>query len=192
MNNYPDRGSGPRQPRPRRMRVAAVITVMAAAALLTAACGGSPSSTGSGGSPAAGGPANSSSAIAYSRCVRSHGVPHFPDPDSNGQIPAEAKRALRAVSESRARAATYACRNLNPAGQESPTLTAQEQQDYLRAAACMRSRGITNFPDPTFPGGHVDFSIPSSIDTKSRQVIQAAQTCTKLIPAGLPDSRPGG
>ena len=193
MNNCPPgRGHGLRRPWPRRARVAAVITVMAAAALLAAACGGSPSSTGSGGSPSAGGSANSQ-AVAYSRCVRSHGVPDFPDPDSNGQIPKEAVvRALREVSDSRAKAATNACANLNPAGQGSPSLTAQEQQDYLKAAACMRSHGITNFPDPTFPGGRVSLSIPSSIDTKSRQFTQAAQTCTQLIPAGLPYSRPGG
>jgi hypothetical protein len=120
-------------------------------------------------------------------------VPGFPDPDSSGQIPEAAKRALRAVSDSRAKAATYACRNLNPAGQESPILAAQEQQDYLKAAACMRSHGFANFPDPTFPGGRVNFpTFPSSIDTKSRQFTQAAQTCIKLIPAGLPGRRPGG
>jgi hypothetical protein len=188
----PGRGHGPRRPWPRRARVAAVITVMAAA-LLAAACGGSPSSTGSVGSPDAGGSANSPVPVGYSRCVRSHGVPDFPDPDSNGQIPKEAAvRALRGVSDSRAKAATYACANLNPAGQESPTLTAQEQRDYLKAAACMRSHGITNFPDPTFPGGRVSFHEPSSIDTTSRQFTQAARTCTRLIPAGLPYSRPGG
>jgi len=192
MNNCPPgRAHGPRRPWPWRARVAAV-TVMAAAAVLAAACGGGPSSAGSGGSPNAGGSA-SSQALAYSRCVRSHGVPDFPDPDSSGQIPAEAKRALRAVSDSRAKAATYACRNLNPAGQASPTLTAHQQQDYLKAAACMRSHGITDFPDPTFPGGRVNLpTFPSSIDTKSRPFTQAAQTCIKLIPAGLPGSRPGG
>ena len=194
MNNSPGRRAGPRPPWPRRARVAAVITLMAAAALLTAACSGSPSSTGSGGSLTAGGSANSSSAVAYSRCVRGHGVPNFPDPDSNGQIPKEAVvPALREVGDSRAKAATNACTNLNPAGQESPTLTAREQQDYLRAAACMRSHGITNFPDPTFPGGHVNLpQISSSIDTSSTQFTQARQTCEKLIPAGLPYSRSGG
>jgi hypothetical protein len=192
MNNYlPGRGHGPRRPWPRRARVAAVITVMAAA-LLAAACGGSPSSTGSGGSPNAGGSANSR-ALAYSRCVRSHGVPDFPDPGSNGQIPKPAAvRALRGVGDSRAKAATYACANLNPAGQGSPILTAQEQQDYLKAAACMRSHGFSSFPDPTFPGGRVSLPVPSGIDTKSRQFTQAAQTCIKLIPAGLPGTRPGG
>ena len=125
--------------------------------------------------------------------MRSHGVPDFPDPDSSGQIPKEAAvRALREVSDSLARAATYACANLNPAGQGSPTLTAQEQQDYLKAAACMRSHGITNFPDPTFPGGRANLPrIPSSIDTSSPQFTQARQTCTKLVPAGLPGSRSG-
>ena len=194
MNNSPGRRASPRPPWPRRARVAAVITPMAAAALLTAACSGSPSSTGSGGSLTAGGSANSSSAVAYSRCVRGHGVPNFPDPDSNGQIPKEAVvPALREVGDSRAKAATNACANLNPAGQESPTLTAREQQDYLRAAACMRSHGITNFPDPTFPGGHVNLpQISSSIDTSSTQFTQARQTCEKLIPAGLPYSWSGG
>jgi hypothetical protein len=192
MNNCPHgRGRSPRPPWPRRARVAAVSTVMAAA-LLAAACGGSPSSIGSGGSPTAGGSANPSW-VAYSRCVRAQGVPDFPDPDSNGQIPKEAAvRALRGVGDSRAKAATYACRDLNPNRQGSPTITAQEQQYYLRAAACMRSHGITNFPDPTFPGGRVEGSIPTSIDTKSRQFIQAAQTCTQLLPVGLPYSRPGG
>ena len=187
MNNCPSRARGPRQPWRRGARVAAVITATTGLALLAAAC-----STGSGGSPNAGGSANSQ-AVAYSRCMRSHGVPDFPDPASNGQIPKEAViHALRGVSDSRAKAATNACANLNPAGQGSPTLTAQEQQDYLRAAACMRSHGITGFPDPTFPGGRVNLSIPSSIDTTSRQFTQAAQTCTRLIPAGLPYSRSGG
>ena len=134
-----------------------------------------------------------SHALVYSRCVRSHGVPDFPDPGSNGQIRKEAAvRALRGVSDSRAKAATNACANLNPAGQESPTLTAHEQRDYLKAAACMRSHGIASFPDPAFSGGGVHFSIPSSVDTRSERFTQARRTCARLIPAGLPYSGPGG
>jgi hypothetical protein len=175
-----------------RARAAGIITLMAAAALAAAACSGSPSSPGLGGSPSAGGSANSSSGVAYSQCVRAHGVPNFPDPGSNGQIrKAAAIRALREVSDSRAKAATYACARLNP-GQPNPVLTAQEQQAFLRAAACMRSHGFTNFPDPTFAGGHASLPrIPSSIDTKSRQFIQAEQTCIKLIPARVRPNAPG-
>jgi hypothetical protein len=179
--------------RPRR---AGVLAVTAGLVLLTAACGGSPSSTGSGSSPNAGGSASpqasSSSALAFSRCMRSHGVPNFPDPPPsfNGKFPGSSPQQL-GVSESRIRAATGACQNLLPAVQGQAPLTAQDQQDYLRAAACMRSHGITSFPDPVFSGGGVSFPIPSSIDTTSRQFTQARQTCERLIPAGLPYSGSG-
>jgi len=75
----------PRRARPATARTAAVIVATAALALLAAACSGSPSSTGS--SPNAGGPANSPSAVGYSRCVRSHGVPNFPDPRQQRSTP---------------------------------------------------------------------------------------------------------
>ena len=187
MNNCPGRGPGPRPPWPRRARVAAVITVMAAAALLAAACSGSPSSTGSGGSPNAGGSA-SSHLLAYSRCMRSHGVPNFPDPDSSGEIPKEAVvSAGHSVSDSQFRAAGSACANLAPSGlgPAKAPITAKEQQYYLRAAACMRSHGFTTFPDPVFSNGTVNFPIPSNIDSNSTRFTQARQTCKRLIPAGL-------
>jgi hypothetical protein len=189
MNNGPGRGPGPRLHWPRRAKAAGVITIMAGA-MLAAACSGSPPGSGSGGSPTAGGSANFSSGVAYSRCVRSHGVPNFPDPESNGQFNKRALiYALREVSDSLAKAATAACASLYPTRQENSTVTAQEQHYYLRAAACMRSHGFPAFPDPTFPGGHVTLPrAPSSIDIRSRQFKQAAKTCTKLIPAGLPYS----
>ena len=179
---------------------AGVLAVTAGLVLLTAACGGSPSSsgspssTGTGGSPNAGGSASSPSALAFSRCMRAHGVPNFPDPPPsfNGKFPGSSPQQL-GVSESRIRAATGACQNLLPAVQGQAPLTAQDQQDYLRAATCMRSHGITNFPDPVFSGGGVSFTIPSSsIDTRSPQFTQARQTCQRLIPAGLPYSGSGG
>ena len=55
------------------------MAVMAATALLATACGDSPSSGASGGAPNAGGSA-SSQPVAYTQCMRSHGLPDFPDP----------------------------------------------------------------------------------------------------------------
>ena len=81
--------SGPVKPRLRRARpptwrtMGAVIAT-AALAVLAAACNGSPSSTSSGGTPNARGSTNSPSLVAYSRCMRSHGVPNFPDPTNGG------------------------------------------------------------------------------------------------------------
>jgi hypothetical protein len=183
----------PGRQRPGRVRAAAVIIGLATVLPAAACSSGGPSSAAAGGAPGAGGSAASSSGLAYSRCVRAHGVPEFPDPGSSGQLSKQAVvAALRKVSGSRAEAATAACARLNPAGPEDPVITAQDQQDYLRAAACMRSHGITAFPDPTFPGGHLSLPIPASIDTTSRPFTQAAQICTKLIPAGLPHGSGSG
>ena len=174
---------------------AGVLAVTAGLALLTAACGGSPSSTDSGSSPNAGGSAGPPSALAFSRCMRSHGVPNFPDPPASfsGKFPGSSSQQL-GVSQSRIRAATAACRDLLPAVHGPVPLSAQDQQDYLRAAACMRSHGITSFPDPVFSGGGVSFPRTPSIDTSSQQFTRARQICQGLIPAGLPYSgrRSGG
>jgi hypothetical protein len=169
---------------PPTARTAATV-IAAALALLAAACGGSPPATSSGGSPAPGGPANHPSALAFARCVRTHGVPNFPDPDSTGHFSKQSLQRL-GVSGSQIRAAENPCQNLLPAG--PPPLTAPQRQDYLRAAACMRSHGIINFPDPAFADGSVSFAIPSSIDTTSERFIQARQACARFIPAGLPYS----
>ncbi|HWE68210.1 MAG TPA: hypothetical protein VG298_16330 [Acidimicrobiales bacterium] len=124
--------------------------------------------------------------------MRSHGVPNFPDPDSTGGIPKPAAvAALREVSNSVNMAASHECEHLIPAGgslggQPSQSITPQEQHYYLSAAACVRSHGFSNFPDPVFTGGTVHFTVPSSIDANSAQFTQAVHTCQKLIPAGLP------
>ena len=188
----------------RRARAVVVITATTGLALLATAC-----STGSGGSPTAGGSVSSSSAVstgsggstgllAYASCMRSHGVPDFPDPASSGGIPKQGViSAENGVSNSQADAAQNACSHLLPpggslSGQPIQTITAQQQQDYLKAVACMRSHGITNFPDPVFQNGQVEFpNLEHDVDTKSTQFTQADQICKKLIPPGLPGNESG-
>ena len=71
-------------------------------------------------------------------------------------------------------------------------VTRADQADYLRAAACMRRHGFSDFPDPTFKNDNVTFDIPSSIDANSPKFRSALAACQKLIPAGLPYSHPSG
>jgi hypothetical protein len=104
---------------------------------------------------------------------------------------------FQAVGNSRADAASNACRHLLGAGgslsgKAVQPVTAGDRQDYLKAAACMRSHGFGNFPDPTFQNNSVQTNIPASINQDSPQFKSAATICTKLIPAGLPDSSSSG
>ena len=188
----------PRRPWPATARTAAAIVATVVLALLAAACGGSPSSAGSGGSPAAGGSATSPSALAYSVCMRSQGVPNYPDPDSSGQLP-KTDAQLLGVSTSRYRAAQQACRHLLPAGgslqqQEAqcmltsdcpPALVQQMLAADRKLARCMRSHGVPNFPDPTIDtGAHrgvpfFDLS-KEGIDDHSPQIGPKMAECGRL------------
>jgi hypothetical protein len=185
----------------------ASVVAAAAFALLAAGCGGgsspgvanvasSTTTTTTVGLPVSGS-TQATGLVAFASCMRSHGVPNFPDPTSSGGIPKQAVvSAFQAVSTSHARAAQNACNHLLPAGgslsgQPVQTITAQDRQDYLRAAACMRSHGFPNFPDPKFQNNDAHVNIPSSINQNSSQFTRAATICTKLIPAGLPGSHRG-
>ncbi|MGH8988648.1 MAG: hypothetical protein ACRDXC_08630 [Acidimicrobiales bacterium] len=171
-------------------------TGILAAGIAFTACGGGASTPGA----ANGSTTTPTGLLAYSSCMRSHGVPDFPDPASTGGIPKEGVvSAAHGVSTSQFGAAQNACKHLLPAGgslsgKPVQKITAKQRGDYLRAARCMRAHGVTDFPDPTFTGGTVEFpKLEHLVDLTSPLVRQALDICEKLIPAGLPDSgRSGG
>ena len=154
----------PRRPWPRPTRTAAAITATTALAVLAAACSsGIASSTGPGGSSTPGRSTSSPSTVAYSRCIRSHGVPNFPDPPSNGGVPKVSAQEL-GVSNSQLQAAQRACQQMYPSNggsfQQSiqqceltgdcPQTVVQQALNVMRKyARCMRSHGLPNWPDPT-------------------------------------------
>jgi len=187
----------PRRVRPIAARAAAAI--IAALALLAAACSGSPSSTGPGGSPHTGGSASSPSAVSYSRCIRSHGVPNYPDPGSDGAIPKGSAQHF-GVSTSQFQAAQAACQHLLPATGGSLTASSLQEcyladvcpqalvQHALTAgrqfAVCMRSHGVPNWPDPSVDSeGRPLFNIRVPRPAPP-QVSTAISECERLESAG--------
>jgi hypothetical protein len=92
--------------------------------------------------------------IAFAACMRSHGVPDFPDPKvtSRGEI-----TSIPDSDSPRFTAALNVCRKFLPDSVPSPGQQAQEQAELLRFAACMRAHGVPEFPDPTVSGGRAHF-----------------------------------
>jgi hypothetical protein len=175
-----------RRPGPRRAgRRAAVAAAVAPLALLAVACGGG----GSSGANAAAGTSTHHQALAYASCMRSHGEPGFPDPDSHGGFDkATVVRAFRQTSKSVVLSASRACGHLMPQGlgPQPPQLSPGEQQqlqaDVLKAARCIRAHGVPNFPDPTVDSyGHI--SVGGGINPDSPQVKSALQACEHFVPA---------
>lgn len=66
---------------------------------------------------------------------------------------------------------------------------AQPQQELLNFSRCMRSHGVSSFPDPSAGGGGFDVS-SAGINTSS-PAFEAAQTaCKQLLPVKRPPSVP--
>lgn len=171
------------------------LIAVAAFALFAAGCGGGrvAATTTAGTTTVQYGTAGAAAqGLAFARCMRSHGIPNWPDPDHNGAFD-KAKIVGLGVNPSRVQAIEeQSCRYDFQTGDQTPNITPAEQADYLKAAACMRSHGYPSFPDPTFPNDHLRVDFPANIDRNSPRFTRAATTCTKVIPAGLPYSRPSG
>jgi hypothetical protein len=170
MNDGTDEGWG-RLGRPRPWW-AGIAGAMAGIALFATACGASSS-------PLTATQVRYQKDVAYAQCMRSHGQPSFPDPNSQGgfEFPdgppsgAAYQRAYRA------------CKNLLPNGGVVAAAQLGKLMDTaLKFAQCMRAHGIANFPDPTVSNGMVSISIPrgSGIETSSPQFLAAQQACRSL------------
>jgi len=183
--------------RSRRPPILAFVLAFAAFSLLAAGCGsGSPSSgvahlstSTSGSSLTSGGgsssPESSASTqqkiVAYGQCMRTHGVPNFPDSGSGGSKEAVV-RALKEVSNSQADAAQTACQRLQPGGgQPNQAQLAQHLSDLLAFARCMRTHGIPNFPDPTSSGQVTHEMLANAgINVHQPAVLQGADACVSV------------
>ena len=162
---------------------AVVIATLECGALGTTACTSRPahpgvaqlSSTTTASTPTSSGSANvPASALAHAECMRSHGVPDFPDP---GPIHIDV-RTHPDLDPSSAPfvAAQKACLSLQPGGTQGGTVSPQLQAAALAYSACMRSHGFPKFADPVFSDGGEHVAI-NGIDTDSALFQNADKTC---------------
>lgn len=174
---------------------------------LTACDAGSSSPSGSG-SPSAGGTSTTGSAVAYSACVRSHGVPNFPDPTGSNAV-VKADPAQLGVSATQLQTAQQACSTLLPLTGDNteqqqetqcaeqgdcPQAVVQQWMSGLRMLAqCLRTHGEANWPDPviTSLGGHPAaphfLYTQAGIDHHDPHVLDVVDQCVQLTGfQGLP------
>ena len=95
---------------------------------------------------------NAAETAKFSACMREHGVPSFPDPNSQGTIQFGPALGIDPNSP-QFRSARTSCLKLLPnGGQPTAAQQAQTQQKWLAFSKCMRAHGITDFPDPSNGG----------------------------------------
>jgi hypothetical protein len=172
------------------------MALAAASGVAIAACGGS-ARTDTGTAASAVSPHHYSQAVAFSKCMRAHGVTNFPDPTSGGGIQIGSASGINPFSPS-FKSAQAACGKLLPGGGPGAgPPSEQAKKAMLQISECMRAHGITGFPDPTTtpPSGPGNFAavlgrggvflvIPNSLDPQSPAFMKAAKTCNFGGPPG--------
>lgn len=172
----------------RRRQWTGLVAVLASVGILLTACGGrsggpgvasvSPTST-SGGSASA--TSQRASALAYSKCMRAHGIKDFPDPGPDGEISINVTPGSD-LTGPRFDAANNACKSLMPQ-ENSSRNPAVVRAAALKYARCMRAHGIKKFPDPGSDGG-IQISAGPDLDPSSPQFKAADKACKHYLPGG--------
>jgi hypothetical protein len=119
--------------------------------------------------------------------MRSKGVPNFPDPQRF--VGGNVKLTIHQLGPSQV--ALSACSHLLPTNggngsQETTQQTRTQLADELSFARCMRSHGVSRFPDPTPQDGlSVEMVQAQGIDVHSPAVLRVVQTCLPASHGGL-------
>jgi hypothetical protein len=126
--------------------------------------------------------------VAYAQCMRTNGVPEFPDPDTGGAIklPGGGKAGNLDPDSPAFKSAHEKCKQYMGTGQTG----AQSGQDpwsldnKLQYAKCMRQNGLASFPDPDKNGQFPRTDKGSDLSPDSPQFKQADKACAKYKPQG--------
>jgi hypothetical protein len=170
---------------------ASLLAVLTFLAILLMACGyqGDPASGSGAGSQGPGtqaqagssaGPSRSGT-VAFAQCVRSHGVPDFPDPQ-NGHFLISGTDQNNPNFNS----AVQACQHLLGPGGASNS-GGSNNSALLSFAQCMQTHGVPQFPDPTANGA---IGLPSGVDPNTQQFQRSWQECQSKLPGNLQGQQP--
>jgi hypothetical protein len=129
-------------------------------------------------------------AVAFAACMRSHGVPNWPDPMANGGFDKERLRAL-GLGQTQMQRLQRPCEHLLP-DFNHPNGRSEQQQNRLRVAdalsfaRCMRHHGVRNFPDPSAQDGlTVGMVQAQGIDVHSAAFLHVVDACIPASHGGL-------
>jgi hypothetical protein len=164
--------------------------VLAGVALLAAACSGS----GNGGASSGQGGITVQKIDSFAACMRGHGVANFylsprsGTPSPNGQLVLSILGyQVTGVNPQtqQFQSGMKACRHV--LGIRPPSQAVEHKQfvQLLKQAACMRSHGYPDWPDPSMgPNGQgiMDPGPPPGVDTNSPRLQAAAKACGESLP----------
>jgi hypothetical protein len=176
---------------PNRIRTVALVPLgLLAASIALAACGDSSSPSGAAASAA-------DNALAFSRCMREHGVKDFPNPETGPGGVTKLSFKAEGTNPKAMEAAQKACQHFQeeggPGGKElSPQQKVEAEENVQKFAKCMREHGIE--VQTQVGNGNIGIRIggpgAGGPNPKSPAFQQAQEACQSLMPG--PKGGPGG
>jgi hypothetical protein len=161
----------------RTLRPLGALAVIAMVGLISACGSNAPASTSTDSNGGNNTTATTQKAVKFAQCMRSRGVPKFPDPGASGKftIDAIANGSSLDTSTPAFTQALSACKDLEPAGFTGGTRSTQQQSAALKFAQCIRANGVSDFPDPAAGQPLVDTNrIPSAATSSGMSILNAA------------------
>jgi hypothetical protein len=171
----------------------AILLCLVGAGISLAGCGSSSSDPSGSTAAQNASSGNNAKELQFAACMRSHGVPNFPDP-TGGQIDLRVQQtpngttSVNGVQVNRPafQSAMKSCRSYLPnGGHPTAAQSAKARSQALVMARCMRSHGVPNFPDPQFstgPNGGVGLRIGGAgINPSSPAFQTAAKECGSIF-----------
>jgi hypothetical protein len=117
----------------------------------------------------------------YAHCIRSHGVPSFPDPQVTSTPGSTSVRQIApasVVSAPKFKTAEHACAGLMPGPGARPSHEGPGGAVLLAFARCLRTHGLSGFPDPDRNGRITSQMITAAgINLRTPAFLSAARAC---------------
>jgi hypothetical protein len=138
--------------------------------------GGGTSTTGS----------NDNGGLAFSRCMRSHGLSQFPDPGGSSASQGSGLQvsilgvhvpSTINIHAPAFKSAMQICIKKATGGNGPPKATAAQRRAALDFSRCMRHHGVPNFPDPVFKNGGIGETPPAGISPNAPALLRAQKIC---------------
>jgi hypothetical protein len=173
-------------------RGASVVPAAILVAAIAAGCGGnSPSSASSTAASAAHAQGPGADAYRFSACMRSHGLPGFPDPivhTSSSGGATSASVGIRVTGQIKGspafKSAAAACKHLLPEGPAHQSSGDQEHppiQALVAFARCLRTHGFPRFPDPDAQGQlSLQMLSAAGINIHTPALLTAGKACASV------------
>jgi hypothetical protein len=133
---------------------------------------------GSGTASATAAPADATSNLKYSQCMRGQGLTWFPDPNADGSLQVHVPDG----ADEQFKKAAQACKAYDPGSSQNHKISPADLAKLQQVAQCMRDNGYPKYPDPD-QYGRTRIDSSAGLNQHDPAFQKAAAKCRTSLPS---------